>query len=134
MAGAASILASFWVAYTQAGEEFGVIFIFAGLVIVMAGIASSMVFFPRTRFSDRVFLATNQKGFKSSGEGYKTLEGAEGIAVTHLRLSGTARINGRKYSVVAEDYVAAGEKVKVAKVEGNRITVKKEVREEEKGV
>lgn len=125
LAGAAAVITSFWMAYARVGPEFGVIFITAGIILVITGVIGSMVYFPKTRFSDRVFLKADQKGFASDGEELKHLEGAEGVAASRLRPSGAARFGGKRYSVVADDYVEAGEKVKVAEIRGNRIIVRK---------
>jgi membrane-bound serine protease (ClpP class) len=124
-AGAASIFASFWLAYSVFGAEFGIYFILIGLLLVMAGVTASMVYFPKTRLSDRVFLKADQKGYSSNDEKLKSLEGAEGIAATRLRPSGIAKFDGKRYSVVADEYVEAGEKVRVAGVAGSRIKVRK---------
>ena len=128
-AGAVAIIFSFWLAYARVGAEFGAYFISFGIILVMAGIIASMVYFPKTRFSDRVFLKADQKGFASSGDSLKHLEGVEGTAATRLRPSGIVRLEGKRYSVVADDYVEAGEKVMVVQVRGNRITVRKINRE-----
>ncbi len=132
-AGSAAVIASFWLAYTRVGSEFGVYFISFGLVILMAAVSVSMVYFPRTRFSNRVFLGADQKGFKSSDESNKKIEGMEGVAATRLRPSGIARIDGGRYSVIADDYIEAGAGVKVVDVRGSRIRVKKINRGQEKG-
>ncbi len=125
LAGAAAVIVSFWLAYARVGPEFGIYFISIGIILVMSGIIASMVYFPKTRFSDRVFLRADQKGFASSGSGLEHLEGAEGVAATRLRPSGIVRLEGKRYSVLADDYVEAGEKVRVVGVMGNRITVRK---------
>ena len=65
-----------------------------------------------------------QKGF-SSHPTSKDLIGAEGIALTTLRPSGTAEINGKKVDVVTEsEYVEKGQRLKVITVEGIRVVVK----------
>ncbi len=123
-AGAGAVLASFWIAYTRVGSEFGIYFIALGLVLVMVGIFASMLYFPKTSMSERVFLRADQKGFNSSGQGLQHLVGMEGLASTRMRPSGIARIDGKRYSVVADDYIEAGEKIVVTGVQGSRIAVK----------
>jgi len=124
-AGAVAVIVSFYLAYSKVGPEFGTYFTVSGLILLITGVITSMVYFPRTRLSDKIFLKTDQKGYSSYGGGLKNLEGEEGVAATRLRPSGIARLSRKRYSVVADDYVEAGEKVRVARVEGNRITVKK---------
>lgn len=54
------------------------------------------------------------------------LVGLEGEALTTLRPSGAARIDGRRVDVVSDGaYIAAGEKVVVDRVEGVRVIVRK---------
>ena len=54
------------------------------------------------------------------------LVGRTGRAVTPLRPSGVASIDGRRYPVVSEgDHVVAGEAIEVVTVEGNRIVVRR---------
>ncbi len=51
--------------------------------------------------------------------------GAEGVAVTDLRPSGTARLDGQRVSVVTEgDYVEAGSRIVILYAEGNRVVVR----------
>ncbi len=52
--------------------------------------------------------------------------GHEGTAVTILRPAGTGEFDGVKLSVVSEgEFIKAGEKITVRKVDGNRIVVAK---------
>ena len=51
--------------------------------------------------------------------------GKKGIALTTLRPSGTAEINGKRVDVVTESsYVEQGKKIKVIAAEGMRVVVK----------
>ena len=50
----------------------------------------------------------------------------EGIAKTDLRPSGSADIEGLKLDVVSDgEYIAQGSKIKIVKVQGSKILVKK---------
>jgi len=125
-AGVVSIGASFWFAYTKVGSVFGSYFVAAGLVIAMVCIFLSVRLFPRTRFSERLFLRSDERGFKSVSEELEFLEGEEGVALTKLRPAGMARIGGKKVSVVTEGiFVDKGVKIKVLEVEGSRVVVRK---------
>jgi len=65
-----------------------------------------------------------EKGFSPSGD-YSGLLGKEGEASTNLRPAGIALIEGKKVSVVTEGvFITKGAKIKVVKVEGNKIFVK----------
>lgn len=56
----------------------------------------------------------------------RELAGKEGVAVTSLRPSGAATINGKRIDVVSEgSFIPAGEKIIVERVEGVRIIVRR---------
>ena len=56
---------------------------------------------------------------------HQELVGQEGEALTDLRPSGIARIEGRRVDVVADqDWIEHGQAIKVVKTEGNRIVVR----------
>ncbi|SHJ46501.1 membrane-bound serine protease (ClpP class) [Geosporobacter subterraneus DSM 17957] len=83
---------------------------------------------PRNKYFDRIILGTelNKDGGFSSNITREDLLGAEGVAATLLRPSGTVEINGIKYDVTADGaFIEQGAKVKVIKVEGRRIVVNK---------
>ena len=84
-------------------------------------------FLPKTSAFQRFVLADAEKtdiGFSSHIHN-KDLIGEEGIALTTLRPSGTAEINGKRVDVVTESsYVEKGKKIKVIAAEGMRIVVK----------
>lgn len=57
--------------------------------------------------------------------GYQQLLGSEGKAITDLRPSGTASINGKRYDVVSNgEYISKDTVIIVTAVNGNRIVVK----------
>jgi membrane-bound serine protease (ClpP class) len=91
------------------------------LVFVMAK------YLPKTNIFKKFVLSDAEKtnkGFSSHATS-KDLVGAEGIALTDLRPSGTAEINGKKVDVVTEsEYVEKGKHLKVITVEGIRVVVK----------
>ncbi|MBO8136718.1 MAG: hypothetical protein H0Z40_01055 [Desulfotomaculum sp.] len=54
------------------------------------------------------------------------LQGKKGIAVTKLRPAGTAEIDGKRVDVVSEGgYIPPGSELKVVRVEGTKVMVKK---------
>lgn len=95
----------------------------AGAIIVFILIAR---YFPSSRFWERLMLKesqSNQGGFTSSQD-YSRFLGKTGVAVTLLRPSGTACIEGVKLNVVSSgQFISQGTTVKVVNVEGNRIVV-----------
>ncbi len=67
----------------------------------------------------------SEEGFSSSKNKQEDLMSAEGIAITTLRPSGTAKIKGDKVDVVSEgEMIEKNTKIKVVDVKGNRIVVK----------
>lgn len=124
----------------------GIISIFASVFMASASVQQAMVslvislvlsiilifvlikFAPRSRYFDRLILSTQQ----NREEGYvgmanlASMVGNEGNALTPLRPAGTADINGQRVDVITMgEYIQTGERVKVIKVEGNRIFVEK---------
>jgi membrane-bound serine protease (ClpP class) len=66
-----------------------------------------------------------EEGFSSASDKLDELLSAEGVAITTLRPSGTANINGNKVDVVSEgEMISKNTKIKVTDVKGNRIVVK----------
>jgi len=66
-----------------------------------------------------------EEGFNSADD-YSAFLGKKGVAVTILRPTGTAEIEGQSVDVVAEgSFIAKGSQVVVTKVEGFRVVVKK---------
>ena len=123
--GLIALCASFWIAYAKIGSVFGSYFVAVGLAVAMFCVFLSVKFFPKTRFSEKLFLRTDESDFKSTLDELQSLEGEEGVALTKLRPSGIANIDGKKRSVVTEgSFLSKGTKVRVVKVEGNRVVVR----------
>ena len=69
---------------------------------------------------------TKDKGFTSSTDLSNFLN-KSGVALSTLRPSGVALIEGKRLDVTAESmFIERDKKVKVIKVEGNRVTVKEQ--------
>ena len=91
-------------------------------------------FLPKTNIFKKFVLSDAEKTDKgfSSHSTSKLLIGAQGIALTTLRPSGTAEINGNKVDVVTEsEYLEKGSKIKVIGVEGIKVIVR-EIKSDEK--
>ena len=82
----------------------------------------------RSKAWKRMILNTEQsreQGVEVQVAGHKNLEGKEGISYTMLRPAGTAIFDGKKYDVVTEgSFIERNKKIRVIKVEGNRIVVR----------
>ena len=67
---------------------------------------------------------SGEEGFRSTRSELEALIGKEGVAVTPLRPSGTALIEGERINVVTEGgFVERNSKIVVVEVEGNRVVV-----------
>ena len=129
LAGGASLVASIVVAFARVGPAAGwglLLFAVAGVPLLLF---AALRLFPASRAGRWLVLSHTQGGDK----GYSMrdpaeaagLLGREAVALTDLRPVGTAEIDGRRYSVVTDgEYVDQGRKVRVARVEGNRIVVR----------
>lgn len=68
----------------------------------------------------------NKEGCVSAAEDLSILMNEEGVSITPLRPSGTVRVAGRRVDVVTEgDMIESGVRVRVIKVEGAKVVVKK---------
>jgi len=100
------------------------------LVIIIVGVLI-FIFFrlaKKGKLNNKIILVdkmNKESGFVGRDENPDLL-GKEGITVTMLRPAGTIEINGEKVDVVTEgEFIPKGVMVKVIKVEGLRIVVKK---------
>jgi membrane-bound serine protease (ClpP class) len=98
------------------------------LVAAVAAIALLRVL-PRTPFGRKLVLDTGMTadaGYVSPPAADSALLGCVGIASSPLHPSGLALIDGRRIDVVSEgEYIDAGEPIVVARVDGNRVVVRK---------
>lgn len=110
-------------AYTRFGAATGnrVLFgVILGLIILTL---LWIRFFPRSRLGQKL---VTQQTIGDLGVERPELLNQTGIALTALRPSGTAIINGRRVDVVTEGpWIESGAPVKVISVEGMRVVVRK---------
>ncbi len=97
------------------------------LFMTLAILAAFFLYLPRSGVWKRIGLPLRQTalgGYVSSDD-YTSYLGQFGTAVTLLRPSGTAEIDGVRLSVVSEgEFVAPGTQVQVVMVQGSRIVVR----------
>ena len=102
----------------------GISFIFAFALILPV-----MKFLPKSKTFRKLILDADektQKGFRSSPKEYEQFLGETGMAVSTLRPAGIGIFGNRRLDVVAEgEFVEMDSKIKVVKVEGYRILVRK---------
>lgn len=101
----------------------------SSFILTVIGVYLMVKYLPESKFLDFIIVRDRQSrgsGVKSS-ESFSTLVGKSGSASTDLRLSGKITIEGKTYQAQsANSYINSGEKIKVSKVEGNKIVVIKD--------
>jgi len=79
-------------------------------------------------YFDKIVLSTeqkNQEGYTSANSKIEYL-GKEGIAITELRPSGIIEVEGKRMDALSEgNYISKGSKIKIGKVEGSKIIVRR---------
>ncbi len=97
------------------------------VLLVTAGLFLAVRFLPRTRTGRALVLESAIAGEAPPEEKLRSLEGALGKALTPLRPAGVAQFGERKVDVVAEgEFIEKGSTVRVVRVEGVRVVVRKE--------
>ena len=98
-----------------------------GTILLVLTVALAPLFFViwKSVLSRFLALRTTERGFSASGLPSE-LEGKEGVASSGLRPSGTALIEGKRYTVVTRgEMLDKGARVQVLEVSGNRVIVRK---------
>ncbi|MCX7006872.1 MAG: hypothetical protein NTY53_06435 [Kiritimatiellaeota bacterium] len=96
------------------------------LIIILSAVCIWMWlrFFPRSKMGRKLTLDADGSTFKTATDSH-ALTGTEGEALSPLRPAGLALLGGQRVDVVAESsWIAAGAKVRVIEVAGNRIVVR----------
>ena len=118
--GAGCVIASVIFAYLYVSNLLGHILLGIGICFI------PVFFITWYKLLTKTFaVKASEKGFASSTDKSDDLLSSEGVAITTLRPSGTANINGHKVDVVSEgEMILKDTKIKVTDVKGNRIVVK----------
>lgn len=96
-------------------------------IVVFSGICIGIwvKYFPHTPMGRRLTLSKSGGDFKSYSPENSQLVGKEGIAVSTLRPSGIAKIDGKRVDVVTDDeWIEEGKPIRVIQVEGFRVVVR----------
>lgn len=132
--GILAILAGLVLSLVGAGDAPQMIVMSVVRVMISLGVAIVvtlvfMKFLPRMPFGRRLILETELSagsGFDSSPPSDHRLLGKEGISSTPLHPAGIAEFHGERVDVVSEgELIDAGVAVKVVKVDGNRVVVRR---------
>jgi uncharacterized membrane protein len=113
-----------WLAIFLIGLGILLLFIVVTVPIAILGLWLA----PRTKFGKSLILDTAENradGFQAPPPGLVELVGKSGRAITPLRPSGAALINGRRVDVVTlGEFIETETEVEVLAVEGNRVVVR----------
>ena len=125
-----SMIVSTVLAYVYHGRVSGTVMLACLLLGTPVVLWVGLKAFPRTFVGKKLILKQSfgrDEGFTSyTSERYEDLAGKQGVAITMLRPSGMVRIEDKKYSVVTGgELIEKDQPVRVVKVEGSRIVVRK---------
>ena len=116
------LMAAVILGYRDFGYQTGSLILAGVLVGLLIGTWCWLKFFPGSRVA-KIFISQGSTG--ELGVAKPELLNGTGVALTQLRPSGTASINGRRVDVVTEGgLIERGTAVKVVAVEGARIVVR----------
>ncbi len=118
--GAGCVIASVIFAYLYVSNLLGHILLGIGICFI------PIFFITWYKLLTRTFAVKDtEEGFSSASDKLDEFLSAEGVAITTLRPSGTANINGNKVDVVSGgEMISKNTKIKVTDIKGNRIVVK----------
>lgn len=121
------LVASVALVFVSYGTVAGIVATFVVSILTLAGFLLWLYVFPRTFIGRRVMLLT-PKGEDPAAAKNQSLVGLEGKALTPLRPSGTALIEGRRVDVSAVgDFLEEGAKLEVVSADGLRVAVRRKV-------
>lgn len=118
--GIASVVASVVLAF-QVSIVMGIVF----SVLAVLSIPAAVVFFFYIVKRTSIVHSSDEAEYEAPNRRAAGLVGKEGTAVSDLRPTGIARIEGRRMDVVAESsFVEQGSRIKVDRVDGIKIVVR----------
>ena len=116
------LMAAVVIGYSDYGYQTGTLILAGVLVGLLIGVWAWLKFFPESRVAKR-FISKGAVG--DLGVEKPELLNGTGTALTQLRPSGVATINGQRLDVVTEGgLIERGTAVKVVAIEGSRIVVR----------
>lgn len=81
---------------------------------------------PKTGAGKSIFLRSTQKGYDVSVAEDQQMVGKEGVALTFLRPTGMAKIDGRRVNVLTEgDFIEKDARIKVCELKDNHLVVRR---------
>jgi membrane-bound serine protease (ClpP class) len=122
IAGLLSLIAGVVVGYVQFGFRPGTVILGSVLVGLIVGVCCWLKFLPESRIARLLVLRT---AAAARGSLHSDLLHRSGVAISQLRPSGAAFINGKRVDVTSEgSLIDRGAPLKVVAVEGIRVVVR----------
>jgi membrane-bound serine protease (ClpP class) len=134
VAGILAVVGGLSLALVGAGATVAIVIVALGrvaiaLLVAMVGGALLLRFLPHLPFGKRLILARNmraEEGYTSPPPEDEHWRGRRGTALSPLRPAGIAEIDGARVDVVSDgSFIDAGTAIVVARVDGNRIVVRR---------
>jgi len=124
--GVLALLAATLLVFIQYGAEAGIYLLVSELVLTLIGFLIWMKLFPETKFGKQFILPGDSNSSPLPEEFFELLQ-QTGKTLTSLRPGGTIEIRGRRYDAVSEGlFIESGEAVRVVKLDGQIIVVRKQ--------
>jgi membrane-bound serine protease (ClpP class) len=132
--GVGALLAGLALSLVGAGATWEVVMeaawrVVLALVLAVAAALVLLRFLPRLPFGRRLVLEgglSARRGYASAPETDRRWLGKRGTAVSTLRPSGVADLEGERVDVVSDgEFIESGEPIEVSRVDGNRIVVRR---------
>lgn len=122
--GGAALVLAIIAGFAAFGLETGAYITLGIMVLLTVVITVWIKFFPRSRLGRQMTASSDLKTSKGTQNGLADLVGKEGVALSTLRPSGFATIDGRRVDVVTQgESLARGDKLVVVDVGSNRVVV-----------
>ncbi len=102
----------------------GIILLFSSAVAGLICLWISIKYFPKSKVGKQLFLDQDAKDWQAYEESNQNLLGKSGISHTQLKPSGIAIFDNKRIDVITQgEHIENNEKIRVVKVEGNRVIV-----------
>jgi len=109
--------------------QFSAYFFLFSFGFVVAGILAYILairLLPKTGVGKLIFLGTTQKGYDVSVADEQDLIGKEGVALSFLRPTGVAQIEGKRVNVVTEgEFIEKNTRIRVYDLKDNYLVVRR---------
>lgn len=127
--GAALLGIAVYLSFSSYGTHTGVSVLLLCFVITLCVFYCWFKFVPHTPIGRQIILGaevSKKSGYHSDSVSEANLAGREGLAESDLRPAGIAMIDGKRYDVVTDgEFLEPNTRIRVLKVDGNRIMVEK---------